>query len=68
MTTKECVVQKLESDLTEAVWYYPEKGFFLFEDKIVDTVSILGLIRDQKLLYKGFKKHQGIQMIKYMLN
>lgn len=51
-----------------AVYFYPQKGIFLYGDAPVKHEDIYPLIESSVLIYKAIEKHQGIKMVKYTLN
>ena len=58
----------LQSTFLNSVYFYPEKAKFLFCDLFVDYNVIFPLIENKTLILKGVEKHQGIKMIRYILN
>ena len=52
-----------QSSYNNAIYYYREKGWYLFQDRVVPDE----VINNMRLVDAGIVKHQGIKMIKYTL-
>jgi len=78
--TQKAIIESIEHELSlkdkfytpqpmfASVWFYPEKGFFLYADAPVQYDVVYPLIKEEILKYKGLVKHQGEYMPKYDLN
>lgn len=59
--------QKKESSMFNSVWFEPENGRFLFQDNWIYYNQVEPLIRDKRLVFVGYEKHQGTLMLRYQL-
>ncbi len=56
------------SSYRHSVWFMPSAGRFLYNDRWVHYNQIAPLIENKTLIFKGYKKHQGIRMLRYVLS
>jgi hypothetical protein len=53
--------------MSEYVWFYPHKGFFMYNDFAIEYDVIYPLIANGILIFNNFELHQGINMLSYKI-
>ena len=51
-----------------SVWFFPERGMFMYADCLVRHEVIRPLIENKTLVFKGVEIHQGELMPRYVLS
>ena len=51
-----------------SVWFFPERGMFMYADCLVRHEVIRPLIENKTLVFKGIEQHQGELMPRYVLS
>ena len=51
-----------------SVWFFPERGMFMYADCLVRHEVIRPLIENKTLVFKGVEQHQGEPMLRYVLS
>ena len=50
-----------------SVWFFPERGMFMYADCLIRHEVIRPLIENKTLVFKGVEQHQGELMPRYVL-
>ena len=52
----------------DSVWFYPQRGMFMYADCLVRHEIIRPLIENKTLIFKGMENHQGELMVRYVFH
>jgi hypothetical protein len=55
------------SSIRHSVWFWPKRGWFIYNDRAVAYDLVEPLIRENVLVFKGYEDHQGEKMLRYVL-
>ena len=57
-----------QSKYLNSIWFMPESGRFLFNDRFIHFDFVDPLIQSKTIVFKGIEIHQGERILRYVLS
>jgi hypothetical protein len=68
MIAQNSLHKSIQREFQLFVWYSPRDAKFVYDDMFFELEDIEPLIANNLIIFKSFATHQGVTMVKYILN